>query len=173
MKPQGWMLLLFLLPSLAPAQTVYKCQEAGKVTYTDRPCSATATASTLPMLVVTAPPSASQRALAHAHDERLARDEAERDAGDAAWLKEHARASDREERVRKAIIGHKVIKGMTAQEVRQSLGEPDSVGRSESFGSDKETWIYEADGGAKRTVSFKDQQVTTVSARQKTRRRGR
>ena len=160
-----------LLSIQAGATPVYKCQEKGKITYTDRPCSATATASTLPMLVVTDPPSATERALARAHDERIARGQAERDRDDEAWLKGHELAKDRAERVRKAIIGHKVIKGMTAAEVRQSLGEPDEVARSESFGSDKETWTYEGDG-EKRTVNFKDAQVTTTSARRGTRRRG-
>jgi hypothetical protein len=166
MKSQIWLLLAFLLPAVAEAQ-VYKCVENGRVTYTDRPCAASAKASELPFLVVTTGPSATEKRLAHAHDERLAKGEAERDAGDAEWLKEHERSKDRAERVRKAIIEHRVIKGMTAQEVNQSLGTPAEVARSESFGSDKETWTYDLDG-AKRTVNFKDRQVTTTSSRQGT-----
>jgi hypothetical protein len=165
MKTQPWMSLLCLLPALCAAQVVHKCEEDGKITYTDRTCPATAKAGELPGLIVAAPPSASVRSLARAHDERLARGQAERDRDDAAWLKEHARARDREERVRKAIVEHRVIKGMTAEEVNQSLGTPDQVASSESFGSDKETWTYQLDGKT-RTINFKDRQVTTTSAKQ-------
>lgn len=164
--------LLALLPVLATAQTVYKCTEDGKITYTDRPCSPTAKAAELPMAVVAARPSAREQALARQHDQRLAREEGERDRGDAAWLQEYARAQDREARVRKAIVEHRVIKGMTAEEVNQSLGTPDQVASSESFGSDKETWTYTVDGKT-RTINFKDRQVTTTSAKQKSRKRGR
>lgn len=165
MKLRFGFCLLVLTPALCAAQTVYKCDEGGKITYTDRPCSASAKATEMPQLVVAAPPAASQRALAKAHDERLAAGASERDRNDAVWLKEHARARDREERVHKAIVAHKVIKGMTATEVNQALGEPDHVESSESFGSDKETWTYTIDGQT-RTINFKDQQVTTSSKRQ-------
>jgi hypothetical protein len=173
MKTPLWLSALCLLPGLAAAQAVYKCEEHGKLTYTDRPCPAGSTASELPGLIVAARPPASLQALARQHDERLARGLSERDREDAAWLKEHARARDREERVHKAIVEHRVIKGMTAEEVNQSLGEPQAVARSESFGSDKETWTYVIDGQT-RTISFKDKQVTTSSKRaKKTRRRAR
>ena len=171
MKLRAGIGLLVLTPALCAAQTVYKCEESGKITYTDRPCSASARATEMPQLVVAAPPSASQRALAKAHDERLAAGESERDRNDAVWLKEHARARDREERVHKAIVEHRVIKGMTATEVNQSLGEPDQVTSSESFGSDKETWTYVIDGQT-RTINFKDKQVTTTSKHQSGAQRG-
>ena len=164
---------LCLVPALSGATaTVYKCDDHGKLTYTDRPCDAGAIATELPMLNIAAEPTASERALARRHDERLGQAIGARDRDDAAWLKEHARSADREARVHKAIVEHRVIKGMTAEEVNQSLGTPDQVASSESFGSDKETWTYTVDGKT-RTINFKDRQVTTTSARQKTRRKGR
>ena len=169
MKAMALLSVLSLLPALAGAQTVYKCQEGGKITYTDRPCPASATAAELPLLIVAGKPSAREQALARAHDERLARAGSERDREDAVWLKEHARSADREARVHKAIVEHRVIKGMTAEEVNQSLGTPDAVASSESFGSDKETWTYTLDGKT-RTINFKDRQVTTTSAKQKSSR---
>ena len=150
-----------LLSMDAGAQPVYKCEENGRVTYTDRPCSPRAQAATLPAVIVTAPPSRSEQALARAYDTRIAREEAERDRADGEWLKQHAQRRDHEERVRKAIIEHRVIKSMTTGEVRNALGEPDRVERGESFGTAKETWLYN-DGGQTRRVNFKDGEVTTT-----------
>src|SRR5262245_9193052 len=90
-------LLSAAVSGTAPA--VYKCEEGGAITYTDRPCSPTATAHELPGLIVTAPPSTAERALARAHDERAAREVAERDKADAAWLKRHGEERAREDKV--------------------------------------------------------------------------
>lgn len=144
------------------SQSVYKCQEKGAITYTDRPCSPTAEAATLPGLIVAAPPARAQLDLARAHDARVAREASGRDRGDAEWLKQHGQRRDREARVRQAILGHKVIRNMTPDEVRQSLGEPDHVDTGDSYGTEKETWTY-LDGGARRTVNFKDGKVTTTT----------
>jgi hypothetical protein len=83
--------LLLLLSSPAGAEPVYKCEEKGVITYTDRPCAPGATAAELPELIVTTPPTRAEQDLAREHDERLARDTAERDAADAAWLEQHER----------------------------------------------------------------------------------
>lgn len=150
----------------AGAQPVYKCQESGTITYTDRPCSAEAQAAALPDLVVTAPPSTVERDLARTRDARIARETAERDRVDAEWLKQHRNRRDREARVRQAIIEHRVIRSMTTDEVKLALGEPDQVDRGDSYGTEKETWTYLEDG-ARRTVNFKDGQVTTTSRKGK------
>lgn len=165
--------LLFAAVS-AQAQSVYKCEEDGRVTYTDRPCSPTAQAHPLPGLIVTAPPTASEKALARAHDERAKRELAERDRADAEWLKRHGEQRDRDERVRNAIIEHRVIKGMTFDEVRQALGDPDQKGGGDSFGSAKDTWTWR-DGDGTRVVNFKDGEVTSTSGRRASRdnRQGR
>lgn len=153
-----------LLSIEAGASAVYKCQEKGRITYTDHPCSTDAAAATLPNLIVAAPPTRSEQALAQAHDQRIAREQSERDRDDAQWLKQHNDRRDHEARVRKAIIGHKVIKSMTMSEVKQALGEPDHVDSGDSFGTAKETWSYNEDGRT-RTVNFKDGEVTTTSAK--------
>ena len=150
-----------LLPLSAAAAPVYKCQAQGRTTYTDRPCASGAQQAELPNLVIAEPPSRSERALAKAHDERVSRDQAERDRDDAQWLEQHHRRKDREARVRKAILAHKVIKSMTRDEVKQALGQPDRVDSGDSFGTAKETWTYVADGKT-RTVNFKDGEVTTT-----------
>lgn len=165
MKP----LLLFgvmvlLLSGPAAARPVYKCEDNGNMTYTDQPCAPGATAAQLPGLIVTAPPTAAEQDLARAHDARTAGARAARDRDDAQWLKQHAQRQDRDARVRQAILAHKVIKGMTFAEVKQSLGEPQDVRGGDSYGTDKTTWVY-ADGRSRRTVNFKDGQVTSTTSR--------
>jgi hypothetical protein len=88
-------LSLLLLPRSAGAEPVYKCEEEGVITYTDRPCSPGAEPAELPDLIVTPPPTRSEQDLARAQQERLARERAERDRDDAQWLKEHAAGQDR------------------------------------------------------------------------------
>lgn len=88
---------LLLLSSPAGAKPVYKCEEKGVITYTDRPCTPDAVAAELPEPVVVAPPTPSEQDLARAHEERLAREQAERDREDAKWLKEHAERKAREQ----------------------------------------------------------------------------
>jgi hypothetical protein len=151
----------------AGAKPVYKCEEGGNVTFTDQPCSPQATAATLPGLVVAEPPTQSQRELARRWQERTAREAAERERADGEWLKQHHDRKDRDARVRRAMLAHKVIKGMTFEEVKRSLGEPQRVSGGDSFGTDKESWTYE-DG---RTVNFKDGEVTTTSKRKERRRK--
>lgn len=148
---------------------VYKCEESGAITYTDQPCSATAATHALPAPIVAAPPSRSELERAAAHDRRLVRDRAERDRADGEWLTQHAQRRDREARVRKAILEHRVIKSMTMDEVRQSLGEPDRIDGGDSYGTAKETWTY-LSGGQRRTVNFKNGEVTTTTRKGERRR---
>lgn len=158
------MAVLALMLSVSGAKPVYKCEEKGVITYTDRPCSSGAAAAELPDLIVTTPPARSEQDLARAHQQRLERARAERDRDDAQWLKEHRNREDRDARVRKAILEHRVVKGMTFDEVKQALGEPDEVQGGDSYGTAKTAWFYAADG-RRRTVNFKDGQVTTTTAR--------
>ncbi len=82
----------------AGAKPVYKCEEGGKITFTDRPCAPGASPMTLPEPIITAPPTRAEQDLARANEARLARERAERDRDDAQWLKEHARSKDGAER---------------------------------------------------------------------------
>jgi hypothetical protein len=152
------------------APTVYKCEEGGTITYTDRPCSPSAAPHELPMAIVAQPPSATERALAREHDARIARDLEARDRADDQWLGHHAERQNRAEKVRKAIIARRVIRGMTVDEVRQALGDPEQVSGGESFGTDKQTWTYKL-GGETRVVNFKDGEVLSTSTRRASRRR--
>ena len=162
MKPLMMFALLVSLQSVpAGAQPVFKCEEKGQVTYTDQPCSAEARRQDLPPLVVVQPPGPAERQRAREYDARLASERAERDRADAEWLKQHRNRRDREQRVRKAILEHRVIKSMTMEEVKRALGEPDHIDTGDSYGTAKETWTYLLDV-ERRTVNFKDGEVTTT-----------
>ena len=91
--------LALMLSVSAGAKPVYKCEEGGTITFTDQPCAPGARAAELPGLIVTVPPTRSEQDLARAHDERLARERAERDA---RWLKELAEAEAQAERTDRA-----------------------------------------------------------------------
>jgi len=92
---------LMLLTVPAGAKPVYKCEEGGKITFTDQPCVPGAAAATLPPPVITAPLTRAEQDLARDGEARLARERTDRDREDAAWLKEHARARERAEADRK------------------------------------------------------------------------
>ena len=52
----------------AGGMPVYKCEEKGVITYTDRPCSAQSEPIELPAPILTVAPTANERALAQAWD---------------------------------------------------------------------------------------------------------
>jgi hypothetical protein len=90
------MLSLLSRPMSAGAKPVYKCEEGGKITFTDQPCAPGASPVALPQPIITAPPTRSEPELAREHEARLARERAERDRDDARWLQEHAERQERE-----------------------------------------------------------------------------
>lgn len=165
-------LLLAVFAPVAYAEPVYKCEHDGKITYTDQPCSSDAQPHALPKAIVVEPPARSERDLARQHDARIQREKTGRDREDAEWVKAHKNKKDREERVRKAIIERQVIKGMTTDEVRRALGEPQKVSRSESHGSPKESWTYSGNGETSK-INFKNGEVSSVSRRSREKKSGK
>jgi hypothetical protein len=157
---------LLLVSTWLEATPVYRCEQEGVVTFTDRPCAAQAPPHDLPQAVIIGSPTAVERDLARRHDERIRKGKAVRDREDARWLKEYQAREDREQRVRDAILAREVIRGMTADEVHRALGRPDRVARSQTHGTPKETWTWRDERGT-RTVNFKDGEVTSTSLRRK------
>lgn len=127
------MMVLLLLPALSAQAEVYRCLVEGRPMYTDRPCAAGAVPHALPDISALPSPGASD--LAREHDARRERELETRRQNDAAWLDDHAE--------------RKVLKDMSADEVRRALGSPDEVERSGS----REQWAYGA-GKQRRTVVF-------------------
>lgn len=145
--------LLLLLAATTAHAEVYKCTVAGAVTYTDKPCEANAEPADLPPLH--AVPGKKSGDLAKQFDERIEKGRSARDKADAVFVKQQAQKTAREKAVRKAIIDHEVIEGMTPSEVQSALGHADETlpdGR----------WRYRRDR-ERITVRFKDGRVSGVS----------
>ena len=144
--------ILLLLSAAAQAE-VYKCVADGKTTYADRPCDAAALPAVLPPLNTIQRKSGDD--LAKRHDERLSKDKKARDVADAEFVKQRAAQIERDQIMRKAIIDHRVIKGMTPSEVESALGAADE--KLPDGG-----WRYRRDG-QRVSIGFKEGEVSSVS----------
>lgn len=138
------LLLLLCTLSLADAHAaLYRCEDQGRVTYTDRNCGA-GVAPYAPQAVLTVLPAGPSRDLAREYDARIARGFDARQRSDAAFIKAHAERTTRENEVRSARVQGRVAKGMSAADVVSVLGEPDR--RSEDGQSERWTWAGERTG---------------------------
>ncbi len=107
-------------------------------------------------------PAAPDADLAKAHDTRAEKERRARDKDDAAWLKSHETAKDREARMSAAVADKKVIKDMNPDEVRRALGSPDEVERREG----REEWIYRR-GKSRQLVVIENGRVVKISSKKK------
>ncbi|HUP90860.1 MAG TPA: DUF4124 domain-containing protein [Solimonas sp.] len=153
--------IIALVASMAAHAEVYRCQVEGREVFTDKPCAAGAKPAELaPVSVMQAPPPSD---LARQWDERTARERKARDRTDKAWLEKHEASKTREERVRNGRVTGKVVRGMTAADVRSVLGAPDGSTRDDGKKGDREKWTYTLGDGRKQTVTFQDGEVSAVS----------
>lgn len=136
---------------------VYRCETGGKVQFTDRPCTAGAQPHPLTPATVISP--GEDVDLVRAYDERLERERGERDAADGAFLKRHKAEKAEAARIRKAVIGNRIVPGMRPEHVRRVLGPPDEVSKGVSGGSATERWTYR-EGKSRRQVVFRDGAVS-------------
>lgn len=156
----------FSLWASAVAAEVYRCEREGRTVYTDRPCSKGAKPAELPEInfVTTPGASKSNAALAKEWDERTQRDKQARARADAAWIKEHDEKQSAADRVRAGLMRRKVVKGMSPDQVREILGEPDATVLQE--GRENITvWSYKPKDGPQYTISFRGGEVNSVSSR--------
>ena len=147
---------ILLVTSPIASAEIYRCERQGLAVFTDVPCDTDAA----PLQIQT--PNLIEAGLAadlaRQHDERLKQEHGERDQADALWLQAHEQAKSREQNTRRAIVEGRVIKGMTAAQVRQVWGEPTEV----QSGDKAERWIYK-DKRRRSAVSFVDERVSAVS----------
>ena len=136
---------------------VYRCEVGGRTVYTDHACAAGASPHDLPVISVL--PAGEQSDLAGDHDARRARLRGSRQKEDAAWLKAHQKRKATDARMNAAAADHKVLKDMSADQVRRALGAPDEVKRKDGV----EKWVY-VDGKQRRTVVLKNGRVTGAGA---------
>lgn len=156
---------LIMLPLWANAE-VYRCERGGRMVYTDQPCNKNAKPAALPEINFVGTPGASQsdKELARQWDQRIEKGKRVRSQSDKAWLDSHAAAQKKEERIRAAFNRHKVVKGMTPQQVRQILGDPDAQSIQDGR-EDITIWSYKPDNGPQHTISFRGGEVNSVSTR--------
>lgn len=150
---------LMSMALLARAE-MYRCEQDGRIVFTDHPCAAGAQPHEPSRATVVSPGKGSD--LAREYDERLSRQTENRDEADAEWLERHESEKADAARIRKALVENKVVGGMTPAQVRRVLGDPDDVARNVSGGKETERWTYR-DGKARRTVNFKDGRVSQSS----------
>lgn len=161
--------LIFCCAMLATAANaeVYRCDRGGgRVVYTDRPCSKGAKPAELPEINVIGTPGSKQSEadMARAWDERMAKQKAERARADARSSQEHDARQEKADRVRSGLNQRKVVKGMTEDQVRELLGEPDATNLQEGR-ENIMVWSYKPKDGPQYTISFRNGEVNSVSSR--------
>jgi hypothetical protein len=164
-----WACALMLTATGASAE-VYRCERDGRAHYQDQPCYKGDKPADL-NYVGKPRGSAVEKAMAKSWDRHLEQSRKERGKSDAAWLKEHQQKTDKADSVRTALNQRRVVKGMTPDQVREVLGEPDAQSLQE--GRENITvWSYKPDEGPQYTVSFRNGEVNSVYQRRgKTRRK--
>jgi hypothetical protein len=138
--------------SAAGEQPIYACGDAGHRMYGDA-CESAAKGSEHQPMSAMSPPSTDETKLAKQYDAEAAHDLAAKRKADAAWLKQHDAEKARQAAIDKGLAEHHVVKGMTPQQVRSILNEPDRI---ENRGGEKERWIYNESGHHQHVVTFEN-----------------
>lgn len=149
--------LWWVLLALPADAAVYRCEVNGRPVYTDQPCAPNAAPHELPGILSL--PAGEEADLAGDYDARAERERASRRKEDAAWLRSHAATKAEKARMDAAIAEHKVLKGMSADQVRRALGRPDEVER----GAGTEQWTY-GSGKTRQVIDFENDRVKTAPA---------
>ena len=153
-------LILVLLPFGAQAE-LFRCQKDGTAVFSDKPCADDAQAYTPKPIQVM--PSTKAADLAKQRDQRIAKEAKDRDQANEAWNKDHQEKKQQEETIRDARIARKVVAGMTQQQVRDMLGNPQVTSHNENLGVVREGWTYKNPDGSRDIVYFKNGVVTDTS----------
>lgn len=157
-KPWGGVALLVLcsVTGLAEAE-VYRCEQNGRIVYTDRSCAGGRIERPDPH-----PPGRLNPAAQRAQADRIRRWERESASAEAMqrradqqWLENHAR----EKRIADAYQRREIVAGMTTAQIRQLLGTPDRIGKSAGAQGREERWHYPDRGDGRRIVRFREGRV--------------
>ncbi|HEU0198115.1 MAG TPA: DUF4124 domain-containing protein [Nevskiaceae bacterium] len=136
---------------------IYRCQTAGKLVYTDRPCTPNAATATLPPLG-TVPATPRDGPLVRQYDHRTAAEAKGHEAARRAWLQDYDERRARRQAIEHALAEGDVVTGMTPAQVESAWGE--AVQRT---GTDRDPrrWTY-VNGRQRRVVEFSDGVVQRV-----------
>ena len=167
-------IFLFAVAGAAHAE-VYRCKVGNQSVFSDSPCAGDAKPAQLPEInvvpreeivapkrkpVATTTPAAASADTAPSPNPEV-KSPAKKKA-DADWVKRHKAQKQKEDRVRKGRIAGKIVNGMTAKQVRDILGKPDSVTREDKGGIIKERWTYKNDDGIQ-TVRLRNGEVDSTT----------
>lgn len=147
------------LPVTAHA-AIYKCQEAGKTVYSDKPCTSGASGSS--GRIDTSPAiSIGKRTTGGGLSD------GEREILGEIEAKESAKKSERARQAQTSawILEKKVGSGMTPDEVRQSWGKPSRINTHVGAGGRSEQWVFDR-GGVRQYVHIDNGAVTSVSTQE-------
>jgi hypothetical protein len=154
------LLILALLPFSAHAE-VFRCQKDGTTVFSDKPCATDAQAYTPKPIQVM--PATKAPDLAKQYDQRTAKETKARDKDNEAWNKDYQAKKQQEETIRDARVARKAVVGMSQQQVRDMLGNPQVTSHNENLGVVREGWTYKNPDGSRDIVYFKDGVVTNTS----------
>jgi len=153
---------LILLPLVASAE-LYRCPKDGTTVFSDKPCSDDAQPyMPKPIQVV---PATKVPDLAKQYDDRVSKEVKERNKADAAWSKDYEAKKQQDETIRNARMAGKVVVGMTQQQVRDLLGDPQIHSRNENKNIVREGWTYKNRDGSRTIVYFKDGIVSSTASK--------
>jgi hypothetical protein len=152
--PVALALGLILLPPCAAAE-VYRCQKDGGIVFSDKPCEADAQTYQPKQSIVVVPRDKTPD-LAKQYDQRSAKETQERDKANDAWNKDYQVHKKKEASFRDAGIKRKAVEGMSQQQVRDLLGDPQITSRNENLGVVREGWTYKNRDGSRSVVYFKN-----------------
>jgi hypothetical protein len=147
-------LSLTLLPPCVVAE-VYRCQKDGSTVFSDKPCEADAQAYQPKQSIVVVPRDKTPD-LAKQYDERTVKETQERDTANDAWNKDYEVRKKKEASFRDAGIKRQAVEGMSQQQVRDLLGNPQITSRNENLGVVREGWTYRNRDGSRSVVYFKN-----------------
>ena len=174
-----WLFISLLTFAGAAQAEVYRCKVGDQTVFSDAPCAkdarpvqlpninvvpkeeVVAPKRKLPVPAVTAAQSPQPAAPATLPSAPAAQTPA-RKKPESEWAKKHKTKTQKEERVRKGRAERKVVNGMSAKQVRDILGKPDSVTRDDKSGANKERWTYHNADGVQ-TVRFRNGEVDSTT----------
>jgi hypothetical protein len=148
--------------SAAGEKQIYACDNAGGRMYGDACAPAAKEKVDHQPMSTMSPPSTEAAKLAKQYDAEAAHDLTAKRKADAAWLKQHDAEKARQAAIDKGLAEHHVVKGMTPQQVRSILNEPDRI---ENKGGEKERWIYNEAGHHQHVVTFENGVVVSDGGR--------
>ncbi len=150
-RGSGAALAAVLLLAGTARAAVYRCEQNGKITYTDQPCAAHAAPTALPELQrMDAGPRAD---LAKQYDAEAARDAASRRKARAEASQKYAENKAQADAIRRGMVEGRVVKGMNRDQVEKILNEPERVDGRDGA---RERWIYNEEGRRHRTITFEN-----------------